>query len=98
MTPDPKAPQARTSLRKIGLTAVLLAGTALGGYAAGHASFAAVDAQGTTPNAAQSTQTTSVNPPGTQLAPHALPDFSALVSQVKPAVVSITTKLKPTAA
>ncbi|MBN8871714.1 MAG: Do family serine endopeptidase [Rhodospirillales bacterium] len=94
MTPTPKTSPTR-SWRNTTLAAVLLAGTALGGYAAGHVSFAAVDAQGTTPNAAQST---AVNPPGTQLAPHALPDFSALVSQVKPAVVSITTKLKPTAA
>jgi serine protease Do len=42
--------------------------------------------------------TTPVNPPGTQLQPHTLPDFTSLVAQVKPAVVSITTKLKPTPA
>jgi len=39
-----------------------------------------------------------VNPPAAQLPAHALPDFSALVSQVKPAVVSITTRFKATPA
>ena len=38
-----------------------------------------------------------VNPP-VALPAHALPDFSALVSQVKPAVVSITTRFKATPA
>jgi serine protease Do len=44
---------------------------------------------------ARADQATAVNPPGTQLQPHALPDFTGLVTQVKPAVVSITTKLQP---
>lgn len=61
------------------LAAVLLGGTALGGYAAGHYAFAA-DAP--------------VNPSGTVTAPAQLPDFTHLVARVKPAVVSITTKMK----
>jgi serine protease Do len=71
--------------------AVLLAGTALGGYAAGDAGFAATDAQGA-PNAAAS------SPIQTQTAATHLPDFAALVKKVKPAVVSITTTLKSTPA
>ena len=66
--------------RRSAIAAVLLAGTALGGFTAGHAVFAA-DVQ-------------PVNPPGTTVAPRTIPDFTQLVSQVKPAVVSITTKLK----
>ncbi len=66
------------------LTAVLLAGTALGGFAVGHAGFAATEAAPGTP----------VNPPGSNPTGQTLPDFSNLVTQVKPAVVSITTKLK----
>jgi serine protease Do len=68
-------------LRRTALATVLLAGTALGGYAIGHASFAA--AAGTEP----------VNPPTVQTL-HTIPDFVDLVKQVKPAVVSITTMLK----
>jgi serine protease Do len=68
----------RRGLRRTALAAVLLAGTALGGFAAGHVTFAA-DAQ-------------PVNPPVAQPL-HAVPDFVDLVKQVKPAVVSITTKL-----
>jgi serine protease Do len=65
---------------RTGLAAVLLAGTALGGFAAGHyALAAAVD-------------------PSAAIAPVApartLPDFADLVEHVKPAVVSITTKLR----
>ncbi len=41
---------------------------------------------------------TPVNPPAAALPAHALPDFSALVTQVKPAVVSITTRFKATPA
>ncbi|MEI7713984.1 MAG: Do family serine endopeptidase [Rhodospirillales bacterium] len=37
-----------------------------------------------------------VNPPSNMLPAHALPDFSALVTQVKPAVVSITARLGAT--
>jgi serine protease Do len=95
MPTEIKAPASRKSWRSATLAAVLLAGTALGGYAAGHSSLAATDAQGTAP---ASSTVAPVNPPGATLAPHTLPDFSSLVTQVKPAVVSITTKLKPTAA
>ena len=66
------------------MAAVLLAGTALGGFAVGHAGFAAPEA---TPGA-------PVNPPGSGMTGHTLPDFTDLVTQVKPAVVSITTKLQ----
>ncbi|HEY8290351.1 MAG TPA: hypothetical protein VIG49_13850, partial [Acetobacteraceae bacterium] len=79
-------PGQRRPWRRATLVAVLLAGTALGGFATGHASLAAVDTQGTAGS--------PVNPPGTAVAPHTLPDFTGLVAQVKPAVVSITTKLK----
>ena len=72
----------RHRLRRTALAAVLLAGTALGGYAVGHTSLAAV------------TGAQPVNPP-TAEAPHAnIPNFVDLVKQVKPAVVSITVKLK----
>jgi serine protease Do len=74
----------RRPLRRAALAATLLAGTSLGGYALGHSAWA--------------DSATPVNPPGTQLQPHTLPDFTSLVTQVKPAVVSITNKLKPTAA
>jgi serine protease Do len=63
-----------------------MAGTALGGFAAGQAGHAATEAASGTP----------VNPPGTSV-PNPLPDFTGLVTQVKPAVVSITTKLKQSA-
>ena len=35
-----------------------------------------------------------VNPPGSGMTGHTLPDFTDLVTQVKPAVVSITTRLQ----
>jgi len=63
-----------------------MAGTALGGFAVGQGGFAATEATSGTP----------VNPPGTSVA-NPLPDFSPLVTQVKPAVVSITTKLQRSA-
>jgi serine protease Do len=72
----------RRGAQRTALVAVLLAGTTLGGFAAGHATFAA---------------TTPVNPPDTQALPQ-IPDFVGLVKQAKPAVVSITTHLKPGAA
>jgi len=80
------APSSRTPRlwRRTALTAVLLAGTALGGFAVGHTGFAATE---TPPGA-------PVNPPGSNPTGQTLPDFSNLVTQVKPAVVSITTKLK----
>jgi serine protease Do len=74
--------------RRTALAAVLMAGTALGGFAVGHVSFAATDA---TPGA-------PVNPPGSNpTGGQVLPDFTNLVGQVKPAVVSITTTLRTVA-
>ncbi len=70
----------RRPVRRSALAVALLAGTSLGGYALGHSAMAGDAAP--------------VNPPGAQLQPHALPDFSALVTQVKPAVVSITNMMK----
>jgi serine protease Do len=72
------------TVRYSALAVALLAGTALGGFAIGHSAFAA--------------DGTPVNPPNAQLQPHTLPDFTNLVTQVKPAVVSITNKLKVTPA
>jgi serine protease Do len=74
----------RQPWRRAAFAAALLAGTSLGGFAIGNSAWA----QDGTP----------VNPPGTQLQPHTLPDFTSLVTQVKPAVVSITNMLKPTPA
>jgi serine protease Do len=69
---------------RVALTAILLASTALGGFAAGHSVWAADQ-----PPAVNTT-------PAVQSAPLAsMPDFADLVSRVKPAVVSITTMLKP---
>jgi len=84
MTNSTTSPRAPRRWRGTAVAAVLLAGTALGGFAVGHAGFAAPE---TTPG-------TPVNPPGTGMTGHALPDFTDLVTQVKPAVVSITTKLE----
>ncbi len=72
------------------LAAFLLAGTALGGFAAGHSGFA--DPAPATTKVNQ-TAGGEIQPTAT---PHLIPDFSDLVSQVKPAVVSITVKLRPT--
>lgn len=74
----------RHPLRRAALAATLLAGTGLGGFALGHAAWA--------------DDAAPVNPPGTQLQAHSLPDFTNLVTQVKPAVVSITNMLKATPA
>ena len=84
MTLSTETPRATRLWRRSAMAAVLLAGTALGGFAVGHAGFAAPEA---TPGA-------PVNPPGTGMTGHALPDFTDLVTQVKPAVVSITTRLE----
>jgi serine protease Do len=70
------------SFRRTTLIAALLAGTALGGFS--HV-FAA------DPSA-------PVNPAPLTLPAHALPDFSAMVTQMKPAVVSITTQFQATPA
>ncbi len=74
------------------LAAALLAGTALGGFAAGHSVLA--DPAPATTTAVQ-TNSGAIQPSPT---PHLIPDFADLVSQVKPAVVSITTKLRVTTA
>jgi len=79
----------RHPVRRAALAAVLLAGTSLGGFAVGH------DAWG---EAAAPVNLPPVNPPGAQVQPQALPDFTNLVTQVKPAVVSITTKFSATPA
>jgi serine protease Do len=65
------------------LAVLLLAGTALGGYAAGQVGQAATVAD---------MQGQPVNPPS-GVAAHAVPDFSDLVTKVKPAVVSIITRM-----
>jgi serine protease Do len=90
-----RVPASGRKWRRAALTAVLLAGTTLGGFAVGQQTFAATDSsQNTTANS----QAQPVNPPGTTVEPHVLPDFTALVARVKPAVVSITTMLKSNAA
>ena len=89
MTTQPNPTKPRTTWHRGALAALLLAGTALGGFAAGHAGLAAPEPSATA---------APVNPPGTGLAAHTIPDFTALVAQVKPAVVSITTKLQPSPA
>jgi len=80
-------------LRRAALAAVLLAGTSLGGLAVVNAAPNSDNPSSVTANAG-----VAVNPPNTSAMPHTLPDFTSLVSQVKPAVVSITSKLRPTAA
>jgi serine protease Do len=85
-------PTPRTPNRlRLTLMGVLLAGTALGGLAVSHTSFAAATTEpaGGTPTASP----IQPQPTGTQL-----PDFSNLVTQVKPAVVSITNHLRADAA
>jgi len=83
-------PRAPRLWRRTAIATVLLAGTALGGFAAGHAGFAATESP--------ATAGTSVNPPGSNPTNgQVLPDFTNLVHQVKPAVVSITVKLKQNA-
>jgi serine protease Do len=84
MTIPTQSPRAPRLWRRTALAAVLMAGTALGGFAVGHSGFAATEA---TPGA-------PVNPSGSDLTNRTLPDFTGLVTQVKPAVVSITTKMQ----
>ena len=87
MTHSTRHPSARSPWRRTALAAVLLAGTALGGFAVAQSGIAAADPTGgATPGA-------PVNPPGSGMS-HALPDFTDLVTQVKPAVVSITSKMQ----
>ncbi len=78
----PEPTLARRS-RRPALAAVLLAGTALAGYAAGQVGLAATVAE---------TQGRPVNPPGI-VTTHTVPDFTDLVDKVKPAVVSITSRM-----
>ena len=85
MISHPHAHPGRSVWHRSALAAVLLAGTALGGFAVGNAGFAATEA---------APSNGPVNPPGTVAAPQTLPDFTRLVVQVKPAVVSITTTLR----
>ncbi|MBV9784722.1 MAG: trypsin-like peptidase domain-containing protein [Acidisphaera sp.] len=87
--PNGRDPNGRRRTR-LSLVAVLLAGTALGGYAAGHAGMAA--------DAATASAVNSGAPIAPAAPAAALPDFSALVARVTPAVVSITTKLRATPA
>ena len=91
---------------RLALTAVLLAGTALGGYAAGDAQLcrdarrspaAAPAPPATTPVAATTQATLAPDQSGAiqpQPSNTLLPDFSNLVTQVRPAVVSVTNHLK----
>jgi serine protease Do len=74
----------RHPIRRAALAAALIASTSLGGFVIGHN--------------AQADTVAPVNPPGAQVQPQTLPDFIGLVSQVKPAVVSITTKIRATPA
>ncbi len=93
MTPHSDPTNRTSPWRRATLAAVLLAGTALGGFAVSYA--AQTPAVGSQPSSSAAESTGApVNPPGANVAPHTLPDFSQLVSQVKPAVVSITTKLQ----
>jgi serine protease Do len=78
-TPPPASLRALGRRHASALAAVLLAGTALGGYALGHSSPAAEPAQD---------HVIRPTPP-----PVTMPDFANLVKQVEPAVVSVTTKL-----
>jgi serine protease Do len=97
MTPHPDTTRQPRIWRRTALAAVLLGGTALGGFAVSHA--APTPAVGSQPGSSAAEGTGApVNPPGANVAPHILPDFAQLVSQVKPAVVSITTKLTGAAA
>jgi serine protease Do len=74
----------RIALRRTALAALLLTGTTLGSYGIGYATTA--EGSGV-----------PVNAPGTAMA-QTLPNFTHLVAQVKPAVVSITNELIPGAA
>ena len=82
MTEQCRSPKLGIIWRRSALAAVLLAGTVFGGYAVGEVSMAA------------ETAGAPVNPPGTAAMTRTLPDFTQLVTQVKPAVVSVTNRLK----
>ncbi len=87
----PSGGQSRSRVRRTALAIALLAGTTLGGFTAGHVAFAANGNDVANPPAA--TATPPVNE-GASTTPAQLPNFVDLVKQVKPAVVSITTKLE----
>ncbi len=92
MTPHTATPSRPSPWRRATLAAVLLAGTALGGFAIGHA--ATTPAVGSQPSSAAAERPGApVNPPGAITPEQTLPNFTHLVEQVKPAVVSITTRL-----
>ena len=93
MTPQPTPSRQTGAWRRAALVAALLAGTSLGGFAIGHAAVTPPVGSQPSSNAAESTGT-AVNPAGQSVAPAELPNFTHLVEQVKPAVVSITNKLK----
>ncbi len=84
-------------LRRV-TAAALLAGTALGGYAAGHSGFARADEPIAHQAAADATAPAAPATGAIQPAPvdHALPDFANLAAQVRPAVVSVTAMMRPT--
>jgi serine protease Do len=88
MTHPPANSGTRSPWRRTTLAIMLMAGTALGGFAVGQSGFAATESAG---NAAPGAP---VNPPGGGMTGHTLPDFTDLVTQVKPAVVSITTRMQ----
>lgn len=90
MTTQPETTRHGKSWRRTAIAVVLLAGTTLGGFAAGHATFAATAQQG---NNGQTNSATPVNPSDQNLAGQELPNFVGLVEKVGPAVVSITNKL-----
>jgi serine protease Do len=85
MTQHSAPTRSRFGWRRTALVAVLLAGTSLGGFAA--------------VNAANDPAVTAGQPvnPAMVTTARTLPDFSDLVTRVKPAVVSITTKVKVSA-
>ncbi len=86
----PRSPLNSAVVRGL-FVAALLAGTSLAGFETVRAA--------TNPAAAPATTPPQVTAPIVPPAPlHALPDFTELVSRAKPAVVSITTQLKPEAA
>jgi serine protease Do len=87
MTNPNRPASAQRPWRRTALAAMLLAGTALGGFAIARSGVAATEPSG---NAAPGAP---VNPPGSGMS-HTLPDFTDLVTQVKPAVVSITSKMQ----
>ena len=86
------SPLSRRPRLRLPAVALLLAGTALGGVAVGHDAFAQ-DAQ--SPAAQSAAQPTRIQP---NTPDQRMPDFVSLVKSVKPAVVSITTRLRPDAA